>query len=203
VSVEHKRPLYAFILVAVVCGIVIGQTLRSQGLEGVLRPFARPMAIITGTSFAPATAGEPVAPEARALSGQAHGTLRGASHDNRTLSVAMNRSTKAPGSPDEHAWPAFCSRYPGSDHDASDGETRDRDSVSARAPAESHPQSASQSSDPSSDPSANDGTDQSRAQARRDARAHGAARVWALNLGLPWRFEFCGDQDDWAASSRH
>jgi len=121
VSVEHKRPLYAFILVAVVCGIVIGQTLRSQGLEGVLRPFARPLAMITGSSFAPATATEPEPEASRAAAGRegsAHGTLPGVS-DNRILSDLVKHrpgaDSGAPGESSEHAWSAFCSHFPADD----------------------------------------------------------------------------------------
>jgi hypothetical protein len=206
VSVEHKRPLYAFILVAVVCGIVIGQTLRSQGLEGVLRPFERPMAIITGSSFAPATAGEPVQAETRtvAAQGSAHGNLRGGNRDDRTLAGSLNRNAAHRPGPNEHAWPAFCSGYPGwgqddapdsSDDSAGDanGDTDgdadgDAESTQAQARQPGGDQSSPEQSADQSSP------DQSRAQARRDARAHRSdVREWALHLGLPWRFDFCGD----------
>ena len=43
---EHKRPLFAFVLVALICGIVVGTTMKSQAIFGVSVPWAR----ATGTS---------------------------------------------------------------------------------------------------------------------------------------------------------
>jgi hypothetical protein len=73
---EHKRPLYAFFLVAVICGIVVGTTLRSQALFGLVQPWAGTSGIVAGKMFAPAEASEPspFAPGHAATSGKArHG----------------------------------------------------------------------------------------------------------------------------------
>lgn len=37
-SAEHKRPLYAFVVVAILCGIVVGHTLRTDAVSGLLGP---------------------------------------------------------------------------------------------------------------------------------------------------------------------
>ena len=70
VSAEHKRPLYAFLVVCLICGLIIGHTLRSQALE-LLRPVLPPLVIAAGTTLhaaapvlggavlEPATAAEP------------------------------------------------------------------------------------------------------------------------------------------------
>lgn len=46
-SVEHKRPLYAFVVVAIVCGLFLGHALRSEALTGVLRD------VVAATAVAP------------------------------------------------------------------------------------------------------------------------------------------------------
>jgi len=56
VSVQHKRPLLAFIVIAVICGMVIGHTLASQAMPGLL---SRPVAIVQGVVF-PVAAAEPI-----------------------------------------------------------------------------------------------------------------------------------------------
>ena len=167
-SVEHKRPLYAFILVAVVCGIVIGQTLRSQGLEGVMRPFARPLAMITGSSFAPAIATEPepqASPAAAGRVGSAQGTLPGV-RDIRTLSGLVKQrpgaDSEAPGESSEHAWSVFCSHFPGEDETGDSADEQDREAARSRS------------------------GDQGRTRSSE-------MREWALHLGLSWRFDFCAD----------
>ena len=64
-SVEHKRPLLAFIVVAVICGMVIGHALATQALPSTV--WTRPIAVVEGIVFAPAAAAEPdVAPPTRA-----------------------------------------------------------------------------------------------------------------------------------------
>jgi len=57
VSVEHKRPLLAFIIVAVICGMVIGHALVTQALPSTA--WTRPIAVVQGIVFAPAVAAEP------------------------------------------------------------------------------------------------------------------------------------------------
>jgi hypothetical protein len=55
VSVHHRRPLLAFIVIAVICGMVIGHTLATQAMPGLL---SRPVAIVHGVVF-PVAAAEP------------------------------------------------------------------------------------------------------------------------------------------------
>jgi len=57
VSVEHKRPLLAFIIVALICGMVIGHALVTQALPSTM--WTRPIAVVQGIVFAPAVAAEP------------------------------------------------------------------------------------------------------------------------------------------------
>jgi hypothetical protein len=56
---EHKRPLYAFILVSVICAVVVGTTLRSQAILGLVQPWSGTSGIVAGKVFAPAEASEP------------------------------------------------------------------------------------------------------------------------------------------------
>lgn len=55
-SVEHKRPLLAFIIVALVCGMVVGHALATQAMPAL---WARPAAIVEGIVFPVASAAEP------------------------------------------------------------------------------------------------------------------------------------------------
>jgi len=59
VSAHHKRPLLAFIVVAVICGMVIGHALATQAVPAL---WARPIAVVEGLVFAPAAASEPATP---------------------------------------------------------------------------------------------------------------------------------------------
>lgn len=58
-SVEHKRPLMAFVIVALICGMVIGHALMSQAVPSLL---ARPFEVAHGMVF-PAADSEVVAGE--------------------------------------------------------------------------------------------------------------------------------------------
>jgi hypothetical protein len=61
VSVEHKRPLLAFLVVALICGMVIGRALASQAVPvpaAVI--WSHPAAVIEGAIFPAAEAAEPV-----------------------------------------------------------------------------------------------------------------------------------------------
>lgn len=49
VGVDHKRPLFAFIVVAVVCGLVFVDALRSQALIAVVRTGVA--TVVTGAAF--------------------------------------------------------------------------------------------------------------------------------------------------------
>ena len=49
-SVEHKRPLYAFAVLVVVCGLFLGHALRSDALAGVFRAV-----VVAAAPPAPAT----------------------------------------------------------------------------------------------------------------------------------------------------
>lgn len=87
-SAEHKRPLYAFLLVAVICGVIIGHTLRSQAINFV-RPVLPPAVIAAGATLEPAarvvggavlepiaaTRAEPAVPLARASALEPSGGL--------------------------------------------------------------------------------------------------------------------------------
>jgi len=69
VSVEHKRPLMAFIIVAVICGMVIGHALATQALPAL---WTRPAAVVQGIVFPVASASEPrVAPSVGAAAPKA------------------------------------------------------------------------------------------------------------------------------------
>jgi len=69
VSVEHKRPLLAFIIVAVICGMVIGHAVATQALPAL---WTRPAAIVQGIVFPVASAAEPrVAPSVGAAAPKA------------------------------------------------------------------------------------------------------------------------------------
>jgi len=61
VSVHHKRPLFAFFLVTIVCGVVIGHTIKSQAYVGLMAPLGGPATVVAGQAFRPATAGEAAA----------------------------------------------------------------------------------------------------------------------------------------------
>ena len=54
-SVDHKRPLLAFIVIAVICGMVIGHTLATAAVPAL---WNRPVAIVQGVVF-PVAAAEP------------------------------------------------------------------------------------------------------------------------------------------------
>ncbi|CUR58211.1 exported hypothetical protein [metagenome] len=56
---EHKRPLFAFVLVAVICAIVVGTTMKSQAIFGVMVPWAQPVESSPSGSSLTSAAPEP------------------------------------------------------------------------------------------------------------------------------------------------
>ncbi len=59
---EHKRPLFAFVLVTVICAIVVGTTMKSQAILGLISPDRRPAAAAPPTAVTPAPVKISIAP---------------------------------------------------------------------------------------------------------------------------------------------
>ena len=57
-SLEHKRPLLAFILIALVCGVVIGHALATQAMPAMPALLVGPVDAVEGLVFEPAAADE-------------------------------------------------------------------------------------------------------------------------------------------------
>ncbi len=57
-SAEHKRPLFAFVMVSILCAVMLGHAIRSDALGGLFAPSSDRVA---------AQAPAPVAPEPRAV----------------------------------------------------------------------------------------------------------------------------------------
>ncbi|MGD9960517.1 hypothetical protein [Nocardioides sp.] len=88
---EHKRPLFAFVLVAVICGIVVGTTMKSQALFGVSVPWHRaavaepsqapePAADAAATPTRPTVSNAPVIEKAAATGGTTRTTVATKQH---------------------------------------------------------------------------------------------------------------------------
>lgn len=54
-SAEHKRPFFAFVVVALICGLVVGNALRSEAFRSVLRTAASNVVSSTSLVHAPAS----------------------------------------------------------------------------------------------------------------------------------------------------
>lgn len=94
-SVEHKRPLLAFIIVAVICGMVIGHALATQALPSTM--WTRPIAVVEGIVFAPAAAAQPeVTAPARASAASA-GVVAPATAATRSTTASTTVSTSVSG----------------------------------------------------------------------------------------------------------
>ncbi len=66
-SAEHKRPLVAFITVALLCGLFMGHAIRSEALGGVLRALPGPAGdLLRSTARAARTRRSGPGPEGRA-----------------------------------------------------------------------------------------------------------------------------------------
>jgi hypothetical protein len=105
---EHKRPLFAFILVAVICGIMVGTTMRSQAILGLIQPWAGPSAVVAGEVFAPAAAGEPSAPAAADGAETRDAAKRSMTETSALGALLSDRAGKSNGHrPPGHAWGLF------------------------------------------------------------------------------------------------
>lgn len=85
-SVEHKRPLMAFVIVALICGMVIGHALMSQAVPSLLaRPFEVAQGMVFPAAGSEVVAGEvflaaPAAPAVAQVVVRAHPAAQGTAH---------------------------------------------------------------------------------------------------------------------------
>lgn len=67
-SSEHKRPLYAFVVVALLCALFVGNGLRSEALTGILRVVEAPtQGLLEQRDAGRTTTSDPGEPGARAV----------------------------------------------------------------------------------------------------------------------------------------
>ncbi len=120
---EHKRPLFAFVLVAVICGIVVGTTMKSQAIFGVSVPWrqtadASPSIPTESPTLAPAVPSKTPSAAVTVTSAKATG---GAEHATRAVDRAQAKGHRTHHQSVHHSPPVHHSttdggRHPGQPH---------------------------------------------------------------------------------------